>query len=177
MTKEEKKEYDKIYSAKPEVKAKRNKVSSEWYYNDIERTKQTHKEYRTKNAEKMKLDRKNNVKRQKEHDLMRNYNMSIEQYYKMVDVQNGCCEICKRPRSEFKRAFDVDHDHELNENRGLLCTNCNRALGMFQDSIEILNSAIAYKNKYDTGHLILRRITERRLKIQELIKSSLEKIN
>jgi hypothetical protein len=170
-----KKAYLKVYSVKAEVKARRNalratpeaKAKRKIYnkgYNARPEIIAYHKAYNSK------PESKNNA-------LIKNHNMPLEQYNKIYDAQNGCCDICKRPQSEFKKAFAVDHDNITGENRGLLCSNCNSAIGLLNHNIETLNSATQYLNKYDTGHLILRRIINRRLKIQELIKSSLEKIN
>jgi hypothetical protein len=38
----------------------------------------------------------------------------------------------------------VDHNHSSGKVRGLLCNRCNRAIGMFEDSPELLLSAISY---------------------------------
>lgn len=38
----------------------------------------------------------------------------------------------------------VDHCHSSGEVRGLLCHNCNRALGLFKDSRENLLNAVEY---------------------------------
>lgn len=38
----------------------------------------------------------------------------------------------------------VDHDHETDTFRGWLCHACNRGLGCFHDSVEVLQRAIGY---------------------------------
>lgn len=38
----------------------------------------------------------------------------------------------------------VDHDHKINEVRGLLCNHCNRGLGHFRDNPELLEFATQY---------------------------------
>lgn len=50
-----------------------------------------------------------------------------------------CCEICGR-----QRALEVDHDHDTGAVRGLLCGRCNKAIGMFKDSEELMRKAIEY---------------------------------
>lgn len=80
----------------------------------------------------------------KDSSLKRLYNISIDDYNQMFSDQDGCCAICKRHQSEFKKALAVDHDHKTDKVRGLLCSGCNLALGNTEDSIEILSSAIQY---------------------------------
>ena len=65
--------------------------------------------------------------------------------------KNHRCEICNASENEciqetlhYKRAFCLDHNHQTGEFRGWLCHDCNRALGQFKDSIEILERAIKY---------------------------------
>ena len=43
-----------------------------------------------------------------------------------------------------KSTLNVDHCHETGKIRGLLCHNCNRALGLFKDNVEFLERAILY---------------------------------
>jgi hypothetical protein len=40
--------------------------------------------------------------------------------------------------------FVVDHCHATGKVRGLLCHNCNRALGLMQDNIENIKRAADY---------------------------------
>lgn len=49
------------------------------------------------------------------------------------------CTICRGDNR-----LTVDHDHETGKIRGVLCNTCNRALGMFRDSPELLVRAILY---------------------------------
>lgn len=54
------------------------------------------------------------------------------------------CDICNR---KFKRLLK-DHDHKTGQSRGQLCNLCNAALGLFGDSIQVLEVAISYLKKY-----------------------------
>ena len=38
----------------------------------------------------------------------------------------------------------MDHNHMTNEPRGILCANCNTALGLFKDSPSVLRKAEEY---------------------------------
>lgn len=65
--------------------------------------------------------------------------MTLEDYEKMSDLQNGKCAICGE-----KKELHVDHDHETGMIRGLLCGNCNRAIGIMKDDKNLLIKAIEY---------------------------------
>jgi hypothetical protein len=51
----------------------------------------------------------------------------------------GVCSIC----GETKK-LQVDHDHDTDNYRGLLCRECNLGLGLFSDNITSLLNAVAY---------------------------------
>lgn len=72
------------------------------------------------------------------------YGISPAEYDAKLSSQGGCCAICQRHQIEFQRRLHVDHDHETGAFRGVLCTNCNTAIGKFQDSVELLERACAY---------------------------------
>ena len=74
------------------------------------------------------------------------FGINREEYNKMFTEQRGCCIICQRHQNEFKKSLAVDYCHMSNKIRGLLCGNCNTALGSFKDSEESLIRAIAYIN-------------------------------
>jgi len=50
------------------------------------------------------------------------------------DLKVGKCTICGRERQEGEKDFHIDHDHKTGKYRGILCPQCNYALGNIQDS-------------------------------------------
>jgi CRISPR/Cas system-associated protein Cas10 (large subunit of type III CRISPR-Cas system) len=70
--------------------------------------------------------------------------ITIEEFNKLFDKQEGRCAICGRHQIEFKRPLDVDHNHITGKIRGLLCNRCNIAIGLFSENIEVLQRAISY---------------------------------
>jgi hypothetical protein len=60
----------------------------------------------------------------------------------MLESQGGVCAICKAPPG--KKWLHVDHSHKTGDVRGLLCGNCNAAIGMTKESVSILNKMIEY---------------------------------
>jgi hypothetical protein len=75
--------------------------------------------------------------------LRAKYDIGVEDYDDLMKIQGGLCAICRRPCSSGRR-LAVDHDHESDEIRGLLCTKCNMAVGFFDDDAEIVRNALRY---------------------------------
>ena len=69
-------------------------------------------------------------------------NVTDEAYKEMLDSQNRRCAICGEQPNGISLA--VDHNHETGKVRGLLCRNCNLALGLFKDNQTLLASAKSY---------------------------------
>jgi|ERR1700677_1396496 len=57
------------------------------------------------------------------------------------------CSICRNPFKN-NRDMHLDHDHRTEEDRGLLCHNCNVGLGNFKDRIDYLYQAIDYLKQH-----------------------------
>lgn len=77
------------------------------------------------------------------------YNLSWSEYEAMFKEQEGLCKICTKDLSvdvtdkEVETAR-VDHCHNSGEVRGLLCGNCNSALGLIGDSLENAERMVKY---------------------------------
>lgn len=87
--------------------------------------------------------------------LEREYGITIDEYNKLLEKQNYRCAICGgegflMDSSRHKIKLVVDHDHNTGVVRGLLCHNCNRALGLFHDNEKDLLSAIDYLKRATT---------------------------
>jgi len=81
-------------------------------------------------------------------NLKNSYNITLEEYDQMLMAQKGCCKICSRHHTEFKRALAVDHCHETGKIRALLCFNCNSVLGYAKEDTNTLKSAIKYLKQH-----------------------------
>jgi hypothetical protein len=75
------------------------------------------------------------------------YGITSEEYETLVFKQNNLCAICDKPNNE--QRLDIDHNHETGKVRGLLCHQCNLAIGCFKDNIEFMKKAIKYLRKYE----------------------------
>jgi len=85
--------------------------------------------------------------RYRKHRLKKAFGITVEQYDEMFKRQGGCCAICGDTNIKYGRRLAVDHHHTTGEIRGLLCNQCNRALGYFHDDIHRLTSAIKYLSR------------------------------
>lgn len=98
-----------------------------------------HKKWREDNKEYRKSYRY-------QHNLLSNYGLSLDDYEELQKKQNFVCAICKKepigkpPNGK----LHVDHCHETNRIRGLLCSNCNKGIGIFYENVDYLKSAINY---------------------------------
>jgi len=74
------------------------------------------------------------------------YGITEDQYNEMLESQGNKCAICKSKETKDKKRhrFMVDHCHSTGVVRGLLCSSCNKAIGLLHDSPDILQSAICY---------------------------------
>jgi hypothetical protein len=86
---------------------------------------------------------------QKGRHLERTYGISLKEYEVLYGQQKGLCAICHRPEptNNGRLFLAVDHDHETGHIRGLLCSKCNVALGLFEDNVKSLAEATRYINK------------------------------
>ena len=83
----------------------------------------------------------------REFKLKKKFGITIDDYNKMLESQNGVCAICLSNKSGGTGVFHVDHDHITGKIRGLLCQRCNTGLGLLYDSEDILLKAITYLRK------------------------------
>jgi hypothetical protein len=78
-------------------------------------------------------------------NLMRRYGLTLEQYEAMRLRQGGRCAICGRVPV---RRLHVDHDHRTGRVRGLLCQNCNTAIGKLGENLVTMARAMFYLRQY-----------------------------
>lgn len=77
--------------------------------------------------------------------LKKLYNITVEDYEKLHDKYKGGCHICGITiANKLGWRLVVDHSHITGKVRGLLCHNCNAALGLFKDRSSLLIRAADY---------------------------------
>ena len=78
------------------------------------------------------------------------YGITVDDYENLLVSQNYCCAICGTHVSKLPKRLHIDHDHETGVVRGLLCFKCNYGLGMFNDSINKIQSLIKYLKNHES---------------------------
>lgn len=127
--------------------------SREWREKNKDHLRKYLQEWQKKNKDKIAANQRRWYAKNKTKDNVRNaiknrwlkrkYNITLDDYQKLLKKQNGECAICGQISSE-SRTLDVDHCHKSGKIRGLLCPNCNVGLGNFQDNILLLQKASLY---------------------------------
>jgi DNA-directed RNA polymerase subunit RPC12/RpoP len=75
----------------------------------------------------------------------RTYGISKEEYMSIIEGQEYKCAICKE---QINTSAAVDHCHNTQKIRGILCRECNAGIGLLKDDQSILLNAIEYlKNR------------------------------
>ncbi|MCK4819971.1 terminase small subunit [bacterium] len=92
---------------------------------------------------------------------LQKYNLTLKEYNTMLEAQGGKCAICKliiyrstkggsiyRSTKWGHNGPNVDHNHTTGKTRGILCHECNVAIGGVKDNLEIARALVAYLEKY-----------------------------
>jgi hypothetical protein len=136
----------------PQVRDQAIARSKQWRVDNIERFRENQRRMPATPEAK---------RRSREYHLGKTFGITVEQYEEMLAAQGGGCAICHRPpRPDI--ALHVDHDHETDQVRGLVCFRCNNALGDFNDDPRLLVAAVAYLEAHDAEVIELRTLAKRR---------------
>lgn len=99
--------------------------------------------YRKRKKERAILYRKraeyNKQDKARDTSMKTKYNISLEDYNKMKNIQDNKCYICKEESKLF-----IDHCHKSNKVRKLLCNDCNISLGRLRENKSTLENMIKY---------------------------------
>ena len=110
------------------------------------------RKWRAKNPEKVRQKSRDDQAKRKalgihrfdvfKANLKKNYGLTPGGYAELLALQEGVCAGCLQ-RQKGKR-LAVDHDHTTGHIRGLLCTDCNRGLGLLKDDAARLRRLADY---------------------------------
>lgn len=123
-----------------------------WYYANKSHVRDVQKRWGKNNPDKIKAAQKRYKESHPNYrtfkDIKRNFGIDVSEYFKILNSQNGVCLICNRP--ERRKLFGkitrlaIDHNHKTGKVRGLLCSNCNRALGLLEENLVFIDQMKKY---------------------------------
>ena len=80
------------------------------------------------------------------------YGLTLVDYDTMFETQGGVCAICGKPEiattNGIVKRLAVDHDHDSDKVRGLLCFKCNSMVGFVRDDSDIFLKASEYLRRH-----------------------------
>lgn len=105
-------------------------------------------ENREKRKLRQKIYRNNHLQRRRgienNSQFLHRYGITKFDVEKILKKQRYKCKICGKIKPDLKQLFHLDHNHKNIKIRGILCPNCNKGLGFFQDNISLLQKGIEY---------------------------------
>jgi hypothetical protein len=82
------------------------------------------------------------------NSLQKQYGITVVDFDRMFDNQQGKCAICETEKPRGRGGFHVDHCHTSGKVRALLCAGCNMMLGLAKDTPEVMKAAMQYLIKH-----------------------------
>lgn len=142
-----------LISKNMEYKKNNRHVVNEWNKKDRKENPEKYRKYEAN------FIAKHGIEYVRKKEVARIHGLTIKQYDELHERQEGVCEICKKPEKRLSRTkkevmpLCLDHCHECKDKgqhiiRGLLCHNCNSAMGKLNDDIDILKSMVSYLEKH-----------------------------
>lgn len=126
--------------AREERLAKQRIYSRNHYQENKEHKKIVQDIWKTKNIDKVRETARNYVRNNKEklsdYYYKTKYGITLEDKNKMIENQKSLCAICNSDNPKSKYGWQVDHDHETNKVRAILCMDCNVTLGLYEKALK-----------------------------------------
>ena len=120
--------------------------SKEWSKQNPEKRNEGQRKRRAANLEKFRGQGKIQSRK-------RRTGFTDELFYQKLEEQQERCAICLVSLYSLpSNKVCADHCHKKNKTRGVLCSSCNSALGLFYDDPRALREAALYIEKYQKEH-------------------------
>lgn len=87
-----------------------------------------------------RTDKRFEAAKNRQRHLKSRYGITIEDFMEMAEKQDHRCACC----GNLDQNLMVDHNHDTDKVRGLLCNNCNSMLGYALDNPRRLQLGIDY---------------------------------
>lgn len=125
-------------------------MAKDWYERNKNKATAKVKEWREKNVDAIKQYRAKNRQKHYRQELVRKYGVEPQWFDDQLHIQNDSCVCCKRlfQWGNKQTTPHVDHCHDSQIVRGILCNRCNTVLGLCQDNDRLLSSLARYLRKW-----------------------------
>lgn len=124
---------------------RRKAVVQKHYWANVEAKREKSRRYHSLNRDAERAKARKHYAKNRERILARirekKYGISIDQVQQMFDRQGGACKACGE---QMTSTLALDHNHVTGVVRGLLCRNCNLAIGLVGDSVTRLRAMASY---------------------------------
>lgn len=119
-----------------------------WKEKNRDKLREQDRVYKEANKDRLAELRRTRYKKdpQKQLDYVRfrKYGISGDEFRAIVAKQNHQCPICLR---NIDKNFSVDHEHTTGKIRGIICNDCNLAMGNAGESSARLRAMADYLDK------------------------------
>jgi hypothetical protein len=86
-----------------------------------------------------------NRKKSRKYEMKKNYGITPDQFDAMLAKQDYGCGICGITKVTSKLGnFHIDHNRKTGKVRGLLCPQCNTAIGLLKETPDLFHKALSY---------------------------------
>jgi hypothetical protein len=134
-------DYMRVYFAKH--REERRAYNKAWRDAHAGELKAYRKKYNDAHRAEFEVYRRTHREERKIQARIRRYGLSQVEFDSLLKKQGGRCAICKTEDWNGKGPH-IDHDHKTGKVRGVLCSNCNAAVGMVKDDLKIARGLAKY---------------------------------
>jgi hypothetical protein len=153
----------------PEQKKKRIEANRVWREANPEKVSAAERRYWAKNRDKLRAKNKNkywadpakhrqrakewaqaNPERTRQNvrkAAWRRAGIDVAAAEATLAAHSGLCDCCGTTRPGGRWGWNLDHDHSTGKVRGVLCHNCNTAIGKLGDTLDGVMNAVRYLSK------------------------------
>ena len=124
-------------------------MAKDWYERNREKAKSKYQEWRERNQDAIKSYRAENRRKHYQQEVIRKYGVDAEWFDNRMLEQSGKCDCCGTAFEwgNKQTAPHVDHCHDTQTVRGILCNRCNSVIGLCKDNAGLLSRMARYLRK------------------------------
>lgn len=133
-------------------KRKRNATSRKWYKENTDEKKAYSSAYYQRNKAKLRDAYRSRAKQVSYQHREKKYGITREEFNALWLAQGRKCGMCRVYVTRYGKpnranAACVDHNHKTGEIRGILCSTCNKGLGLIGDKKSNAVNAVKYLSR------------------------------